>query len=89
MLLSKTLKLLAHFFIHIIVGVAMFVAFACAALGVWEFTNWMKGLGAPAWLLVICHAVAYLLFGIDVICATFFVLVEGVKFVREVWDNRG
>ncbi|MER8856579.1 MULTISPECIES: hypothetical protein [unclassified Mesorhizobium] len=72
---------------HIMVGVGIFLALACAAFVIWEFTEWMREHNAPYWLLVICDAVAYLLFVIDVICASFFALVEGMKFVRAVWKT--
>jgi hypothetical protein len=73
--------------VHILVGVAIFVALAGAAFAIWKFTDWMRELGAPYWLLAICDAVAYLLFAIDVICASFFATVEGMKFVRAVWKT--
>jgi hypothetical protein len=55
----KTLGIVWHFLVHVVVGV------------------------------VICHAVAYLLFAIDVICICFFVLVQGGKLLKEIWEDRG
>jgi hypothetical protein len=69
------------------VAALIFVAMAGGAVAIWEFTRWMRELGAPYWIWVICDAVAYSLFAIDVICAVFFCLVEGMKFIRSVWRD--
>jgi hypothetical protein len=71
--------------VHIVGGAALFLALAAAAFGLWEFTEWMRELGAPYWLLVICDLIAYLLCGVDVTCAAFFIAVEGFIFLRAVW----
>ncbi|MBO0903331.1 hypothetical protein [Jiella sonneratiae] len=83
--LSRSFRLAFDFVVHLLVGVVIFIALASAAFGIWEFTEWMRGFHAPAWLLFICDGVAYLLFATDVFCATFFILVESLKFVRAVW----
>jgi hypothetical protein len=85
----KTLGIVWHFLVHIAVGSAIFCLVAGAAFGVWKFTNYINYLGAPDWIVVICHAVAYLLAGIDVVCMCFFLLVQGGKLLKEIWEDRG
>jgi hypothetical protein len=85
----KTLGIVWHFLVHVVVGVIIFCLVAGAAFGVWKFTFWISSLGAPEWIAIICHAVAYLLFAIDVICICFFVLVQGGKLLKEIWEDRG
>ena len=80
----QPIRFLGHFVTHIVVGSLVFVVVAATAFGIWEFTQWIKGLGAPQTIWLPCEAIGYLIFWIDAICATFFYFVEGWKLLREI-----
>jgi len=82
--IPRSILLLGHFLIHILVASALFVLIAGAAVIIWRFTQWIKALGAPYEIWAGCDVVADLLFAVDVICASFFVVVEGWKLVRQI-----
>jgi hypothetical protein len=70
-----------------VVGVVLFCSIASASFGVFELTAWLQLNGAAYFISVGCHLVGYFLFVVDVICAGFFLLVEALKFVREIWNT--
>jgi hypothetical protein len=86
--MGPSIRLIIHFVGHIVLGVCLFVLTAAPALGLWELTRFIEGLQAPWWLIQVFHALAILLLAVDVICASFFILVEALKFLREIWENR-
>jgi uncharacterized membrane protein (DUF2068 family) len=86
--MGSSIRLIRHFAVHILLGAFLFVLLAAPAVGLWELTRWMEGLGAPWWLPFIFHGLAALLLAVDLICAVFFILVEAAKFLREIWRHR-
>jgi hypothetical protein len=70
--------------VHVLIASFLFLLIAGAAVLIWEFTNWIKALGAPYEIWVPCHAVADLIFFTDVICASFLVVVEGWRLIRKI-----
>ena len=82
--IPRNISLLGHFLVHVLVASILFILIAGAAVIVWRFTLWIKALGAPYEIWAGCDLVADLLFAVDVICASFFVVVEGWKLVREI-----
>ena len=82
--MGQKLELLGHFVVHVLVASLLFLLIAGGAILIWEFTNWIRALGAPYEIWVPCHAVADLIFFTDVICASFFVVVEGWRLLRTI-----
>ena len=85
--MKETFKLAAAFILHIAIGVVLFCCIASAAFGIFELTTWLQSHGAPYFISVGCHFIGYFLFGVDIVCAGFFLLVEALKFVREIWNT--
>jgi hypothetical protein len=82
------LTLVFHFFVHILLAAVMFLAIGLVAIGLWEFTEWIRSIAAPYVIVSVCEGLTYLLFAVDAICFVFFVLVEGAKLLREIWRAR-
>ena len=82
--IGQKIWLLVHFVAHVLIASFLFLLIAGAAVLIWEFTNWLKRLGAPYEIWVPCHAVADLIFFTDVICASFLVVVEGWRLIRKI-----
>lgn len=80
----ETLKVLWHFVVKVVAGVAIFLVIAGAALLLWEITEWMDRQGAPYVLQWGCTGIADLLFFSDVICFGFFIIAESWKLLREI-----
>lgn len=86
--MGPSIRLIWHFAVHILLGALLFVLLAAPALGLWELTRWMEQIGAPWWLSLLFHGSAEFLLAVDLICAVFFILVEAVKILREIWQHR-
>ena len=80
----EPLKVLGHFLFHVIVAMVIFAAIMGAAWLLWELTEWLGRHDAPYILVVVGEVVAYLLFAVDVVCLGFFVIVEGIKLLKEI-----
>ncbi len=85
--LRETFKLTGTCILHIAIGVLLFCCMAGAAYGVFELTDWLEAHGAPYPISLGCHFVGYFLFTVDVVCAGFFLLVEELNFLKEIWNN--
>lgn len=82
-----SVKLIIHFVIHIVVASFLFGVVTLAALALWWFTQWIKGLGAPDEIAFVSYAVSELVFWLDVACFGVFVIAEAYKLVREIIAN--
>ena len=82
------LRILFHFMVHIVCAALLFSVVAGVALLLWAGTIWIKGLGAPYEIWVVCYWVSELLFWFDVGCFGFYVICQGTKLIGEIWDGR-
>lgn len=85
--MTDRLKVLIHFLIHMVVAAVLFGAVALVALAVYFFTEWMRSIGAPYEIWIVCYAVSELIFWLDVLCFVVFVLAEVWLLLREIWQG--
>lgn len=86
--IPANLRVLFHFIVHVICAALLFSALAAVALVMWAATNWIKTLGAPYEIWIVCYWVSELLFWLDVGCFALYAICQGWKLVKEIWDGR-
>ena len=84
MLDSDTLKLVAQFLVHMVVGAILFAVVACVAFMLWLGTQWLREKGAPDSLFCGAWALTELLFWLDVLLFGGFVIAESIKLARAI-----
>ena len=85
--MADSLKLVGHFVLHIVIATFLFGVVTLAAVGLWEFTEWLKEIGAPYEIWIVSHGVAELVFWLDALCFVLYVITEAWKLVREIIDG--
>ncbi len=70
-----------------IVAVRQLAVSLVAAYGLWWFTEWLRGIGAPYEIWFVSYVVSELVFWLDVLCFGVFVLAEVYKLIREIIAN--
>lgn len=87
--MTNSLLIVFRFLVHVIVACTLFVGVGLGATAIWEFSKWLLAIGSPYEIWMAFHFIADIVFGVDVICAVFFIFVEGMKFLKQIWANRG
>lgn len=82
--MPDSIKLIVHFVIHILVASFLFGVVTLAAFGLWRFTMWLKGIGAPDEIWFVSYVVSELVFWVDVFCFGVFVIAEVYKLIKEI-----
>lgn len=80
------LRLTVRFAFHVLIGAVIFFLVAFMAMIIDLFAGYLHGAGAPDFVLTIAKSVALFIFGVDAVCAIFFVITESVIFVKLVWN---
>jgi len=85
--MPENIKLLFHFVIHMLLASVLFAAVTSFAFGLWWFTEWLKSLGAPYPLWIVCYGISELVFWLDALCFLVYVGVEAYNLIREIFDG--
>ena len=75
--------------LQMIIGSTLFAIVAGAAYVLWLGTVWLEAQKVPYHLLFGAEAVAYLLFGLDVLCFVVYSLGETFKLLRDIIRDIG
>ena len=83
----ESLKLVWHFFIHILTGTGVFVGIGFAFVLLHWFVQWVETQGIPIQAIYVLRFVEYLVFSLDVLSYLWFLGRVTWKFAREIKDG--
>ena len=82
------LGLVWRFLVHIFFGTLLFVGVGVPVVGLDFLMRFLADRDIPYFMLTVGSALEYLVFCVDAILYALFVIVEGWRLGREIWERR-
>jgi len=83
----RPIKLAWHFLIHILIGTAIFVGIGIAYFALHLFVEWLEEHKISPPVIVVLRMLEYLVFGVDALSYSWFVIILGLKFGKEIYKE--